>query len=130
MQLFSKVSAAALITTLVAGCSTDADVASHNLSQDADNFKINRRVVFYNGITADYVLSIEGLCALKADDGRKISITCKTGEGIYKKHYLGLSDNVTYFIEQLDPAAVGAYRYKVTFKPSVILPDITVKAGV
>lgn len=121
--------AAAIATAFISGCSTDADVASHNLSQDADNFKINRRVVFYNGITADYVLSIEGLCALKADEGRKISITCKTGEGVYKKHYLGLSDNVTYFIEQLDPAAVGVYRYKVTFKPSVILPEITVKAG-
>lgn len=121
--------AVATTIALLSGCSTDADVASHNLSQDADNFKINRRVVFYNGITADYVLSIEGLCALKADEGRKISITCKTGEGVYKKHYLGLSDNVTYFIEQLAPAAVGVYRYKVTFKPSVILPDIAVKAG-
>lgn len=121
--------AVATALALLSGCSTDADVASHNLSQEADNFKINRRVVFYNGITADYVLTIEGLCALKADEGRKISITCKTGEGIYKKHYLGLSDNVTYFIEQLEPAAVGVYRYKVTFKPSVILPDVTVKAG-
>lgn len=121
--------AVATALALLSGCSTDADVASHNLSQEADNFKINRRVVFYNGITADYVLTIEGLCALKADEGRKISITCKTGEGVYKKHYLGLSDNVTYFIEQLEPAAVGVYRYKVTFKPSVILPDVTVKAG-
>ena len=121
--------AVATTLALLSGCSTDADVASHNLSQEADNFKINRRVVFYNGITADYVLTIEGLCALKADEGRKISITCKTGEGVYKKHYLGLSDNVTYFIEQLEPAAVGVYRYKVSFKPSVILPDVTVKAG-
>lgn len=121
--------AVATALAILSGCSTDADVASHNLSQEADNFKINRRVVFYNGITADYVLTIEGLCALKADEGRKISITCKTGEGVYKKHYLGLSDNVTYFIEQLEPAAVGVYRYKVTFKPSVILPDVTVKAG-
>lgn len=114
----------------LSACHTDADVASHNLSQDADNFKINRRVVFYNGITADYVLTVEGLCALEASEGRKISITCKVGEGAYKKHYLGLSDNVTYFIEQLEPAAVGIYRYKVTFKPSVILPDVTVKAGI
>lgn len=113
--------------TALSACSTDADIASRNLSQDADNFKINRRVVFYNGITADYVLSIEGLCALEASEGRKVAITCKVGEGAYKKHYLGLSDNVTYFIEQLDAAAVSAYRYKVTFKPSAILPDVTVK---
>ena len=109
------------------GCSNNAQVASRNLSQAADNFEINRRVVFYNGITADYVLSIEGMCSLDAGAARKVSITCKTGPSSYKKHFLGLSDNVTYFIEQLEPASVGVYRYKVVFKPSVIIPDITFK---
>lgn len=108
------------------GCN-DAQVASRNLSQAADNFEINRRVVFYNGITADYMLSIEGLCSLDADSSRKVSITCKTGPSTFKKHYLGLSDNVTYFIEQLEPAGVSTFHYKVVFKPSVILPDIVVK---
>ena len=108
------------------GCN-DAQVASRNLSQAADNFEINRRVVFYNGITADYMLSIEGLCSLDADSSRKVSITCKTGPSTFKKHYLGLSDNVTYFIEQLEPAGVRTFHYKVVFKPSVILPDIVVK---
>lgn len=126
MKKFFKMAVLATAISVVAGCSTDADVASHNLSKDADSFKINRRVVFYNGITADYILSIEGLCSLDASEGRKVSITCKVGEGVYKKHYLGVSDNVTYFIEQLEPAAVGVYRYKVVFKPSSILPDIAV----
>lgn len=111
----------------LSACSNDAQVASHNLSKAADNFEINRRVVFYNGITADYMLSIEGLCSLDADNARKVSITCKTGPSTFKKHYLGLSDNVTYFIEQLEPAGVSTYHYKVVFKPSVILPDIAVK---
>ncbi|KVE80372.1 hypothetical protein [Burkholderia vietnamiensis] len=106
----------------------DADVASHNLSQAADNFQINRRVVFYNGITGDYMLSIEGLCSLgNTDKAREVSITCKTGPNNYKKHFLGLSDNVTYFVEQVDGADVSTYRYKVTFKPSVIVPDVSVK---
>lgn len=112
---------------LAACTARDADVASHNLSNDADNFKINRRVIFYNGITGNYILTIEGLCALDASEGRKVSITCKTGEGAYKKHYLGVSDNVTYFIEQLEPAKVGVSNYKVTFKPSVIIPDVEVR---
>ncbi|WP_321810120.1 hypothetical protein [Burkholderia sp. BCC1985] len=106
----------------------DADVASHNLSQAADNFQINRRVVFYNGITGDYMLSIEGLCSLgNADKSREVSITCKTGPSSYKKHFLGLSDNVTYFVEQIDGAGVSVYHYKVVFKPSVIVPDVSVK---
>jgi hypothetical protein len=112
---------------VLAGCN-DADVASRNLSKAADNFEINRRVVFYNGITGEYMLSIEGLCSLgNADKSREVTITCKTGPANFKKHFLGLSDNVTYFVEQLDGADVSTYHYKVVFKPSVIVPDISVK---
>lgn len=112
------------------GCS-DADIASHNLSQDADNFKIERRIVFYNGITGDYMLSIEGRCSLgNSDPAKQLSVTCKTGENAYKKHFLGLSDNVTYFVEQIEARDVSVYNYKVIFKPSVIVPDIDLKAGI
>ncbi|MGG2044067.1 hypothetical protein [Burkholderia gladioli] len=117
----------AAILVSVAGCN-DADVASRNLSTAADNFEINRRVVFYNGITGDYILTIEGLCAKGNDDtAAKLTITCKVGPGQYKKHYLGLSDNVTYFMEQIDAAPADVYHYKVVFKPSVIVPDISIK---
>ena len=117
----------ALLAALV-GCSTDADVASHNLSKAADNFEVNRRIVFYNGITGDYMLTIEGLCSKGNDDSsRKLTVTCKTGPGVFKKHFLGLSDNVTYFIEQMEPLAAGTQHYKVVFKPSVIVPDVQVR---
>lgn len=113
----------------LAACS-DADVASANLSKAADQFEITRRVVFYNGITGDYMLSIEGLCSLgNNDDAGQLTVTCKVGPGQFKKHFLGLSDNVTYFVEQLEPAPVNTYRYRVIFKPSVIVPDITPKLG-
>ena len=88
---------------ILAGCSSDADVASRNVSKAADNFEVARRVIFYNGITNDYMLSIEGYCSLGNDDkSGRLSVTCKTGPGAYKKHFLGLSDNVTFFVEQLD----------------------------
>lgn len=119
---------AVLSLALLAGCENDADVASRNLSTAADNFEINRRVVFYNGITGDYMLTIEGLCSLgNYDNAREISITCKTGPGEYKKHFLGLSDNVTFFVEQLEPAKASKYFYRVVFKPTTILPDIEIR---
>jgi hypothetical protein len=107
----------------LSGCSKDADVASDNLSTAADNFQINRRVVFYNGITDNYMLSIEGFCSIK-DQGSQLEVTCKVGPDSYKKHFLGRSDNVTYFVEQLDSANVSTDHYVVVFKPSVIIPDI------
>lgn len=117
------------LATLIAGC-TDADVASRNLSKAADQFEVNRRIVFYNGITGGYMLTIEGLCSLgNKDKDRELSVTCKTGPSAYKKHFLGLSDNVTFFVEQMEPIAVGQYRYRVIFKPDVIVPDIDLKTS-
>lgn len=89
------VAAAALVALPLAGCSSDADVASQNLSKAAEQFEIMRRIIFFNGIT-----------------------------DTQKKHFLGLSDNVTYFAEQLEGAEVGTYHYRVIFKPEVILPDV------
>lgn len=116
----------ALVGLLVlAACERDADVASRNLSQAADMFEIDRRVVFYNGITGGYILTIEGRCSLgNKDTAGRLSVTCKIGPDAYKKHFLGLSDNVTFFAEQLEPKDVSVYHYRVVFKPQVIIPDI------
>lgn len=119
-----------LLTSLLAltlgsqvGCSTDANVASRNLSKDAEMFRIDRRVVFFNGITDSYLLSIEGKCSID-DQGNQLEVTCKTGPQEFRKHFLGLSDNVSYFVEQLTSRSVSTSHYKVIFKPSVIIPDI------
>lgn len=121
---------AAIACCVLAGCDNDATIVSQNLSQAADQFQINRRVIFYNGITGEYMLSIEGLCSLgSGTETKSVTVTCKTGPAEYKKHFLGLSDNVTYFAEQIDAAAVNKYRYEVIFKPQVIIPRVNLSVG-
>jgi len=116
-------------TFAMTACSDDAAIASHNLSKAADNFEVNRRTVFYNGISGEYMLSIEGLCSITADGAdNQLEVTCKTGEGAYKKHFLGLSDNVTYFSEQIEANNVSKYHYRVVFKPQAIIPDVDFRA--
>lgn len=110
----------------LSACQRDADVASHNLSYAADNFEIMRRVVFMNGITDQYMLEITGLCSIE-DQKNQLEVTCKTGPDAYKKHFLGLSDNVTYFVEQLESRGVSVYHYAVAFKPQAIIPDFDLK---
>lgn len=123
-KLFITAAVLGGLTATLAGCN-DADVASHNISKAADQFEITRRIVFYNGITDSYMLTIEGLCSLGNNDGPKqLTVTCKTGPRDFKKHFLGLSDNVTYFVEQLEPVDVSLYHYRVVFKPQTIIPDI------
>lgn len=124
-----RVTAAALVV-FGAGATacTDAQIASQNLSRASDQFEIARRVVFYNGITDTYMLEVTGLCSIQADtrDGQ-LEVTCKTDDG-FKKHYLGLSDNVSYFVEQVDAERVSASNYRVVFKPQVIVPDMDIRA--
>lgn len=123
-----KLLLAVAVCAALVGCSDDAKVASQNLSKAADNFEINRRVVFYNGITSDYLLSIEGLCSIEPLlSPPRVAVICKVGAKDYKKHFLGLSHNVTYFVEQLEPSKVSTHYYRVTFKPSTIIPDIRVQ---
>lgn len=120
-----------LFASLGLAACNDADIASRNLSKAADMFEINRRVVFYNGITGEYILSIEGLCSLGNNDTKgRLSVTCKTGPKDYKKHFLGLSDNVTFFAEQIEGAKVSTYHYRVIFKPQTIIPDVDFRAKI
>jgi hypothetical protein len=122
MKRFAIIAAAFASLT---ACEPDANIASRNLSKAADMFEIERRVIFYNGITGDYMLSIEGRCSLGNNDtAGRLSVTCKTGPDAYKKHFLGLSDNVTFFVEQLEPKKASVYHYRVIFKPQTIIPDI------
>ena len=95
------------------------------LRQRAVQFEIDRRGVFFNGITDTYLLSIEGRCSIY-DDESQLEVTCKTGADSYKKHFLGLSDDVSYFVEQTEAADVSEYQYRVIFKPESIAPDINV----
>jgi len=107
-------------------CSSDADVASHNLSKDAENFKVLRRIVFINGITDQYLLEITGYCSVETTEsalGGSLEVTCKTGPDEFKKHFLGLSDNVSYLVEQIEGQNVSTDTYTVIFKPSVIVPN-------
>jgi len=123
-----KLGALALSTLSVlvlAGCSA-AQTTSENLSTAADNFEIDRRVVFFNGITDNYLLTIEGRCSI-TDEESQLEVVCKIGPDEYKKHFLGLSDNVSYFVEQLSSADVSAYHYRVVFAPQTIVPEFELR---
>lgn len=129
-----KIVGTIMALAILGGACTDskADVASKNLSKAAEQFEIERRIVFFNGITDQYLLTVEGRCSVETSDsalGGSLEVTCKVGPHAYKKHFLGLSDNVSYFVEQTEVADVSEYRYRVIFRPSVIIPDVEVDAA-
>ena len=119
--------AAGLIALSLTACD-DSEVATHNLIKAADNFEVNRRIVFYNGITDTYMLEIEGRCSIDLNQNNTaFNVICDVGNGNYKRHTLVLSDNVTAFVEQIEPNKVSKNFYRVIFKPSTIIPNIDIR---
>ena len=121
------------ILIILTGC-TDDQVVNKNLNTDSKNFQVPRRIILFNGITDKYLFTVEGYCTVdgeswSGDVGKVLTVICKTGDtdDSYKKHYLGLSDNVSFFVEQLEPKNVSRHHYKVVFKPSVVIPDIEIR---
>lgn len=114
-----------VLLAFLAGCTTDADTARYNLDQAAEQFEIQRRIVFINGITDEYLLEITGRCSYEAE-ADQVVVVCKTGEGDndFWKHSMVRSDNVTVVVEQMTGADVDSYRHRVIFKPESLLPDI------
>lgn len=109
-------------------CADDRDVVDHNITKAADNFEVIRRIALFNGITDNYLMEITGRCAIK-DEGHQFEVICKTGPDEYQKHHLGLSDNVSYFSEQIGTTDADEYNYRVTFKPETLIPAIDLRTS-
>lgn len=116
-----------VIATMLLMACTEADTVNQNITKSADSFEVERRIIFFNGITDKYLLTIEGLCSLDVRDNGTLRVTCKTDDEEYKRHYLGLSDNVSYFVEQVESADVDPFHYRVIFRPESIIPDIDIQ---
>lgn len=130
VTIAAALGAAALLA--LTACSSDADNASYNLSREAEQFNIERRITFINGITNDVMLTVQGYCSVETGDSAlagSLEVTCKEGPNSYTKDFLGLSDNVTFITEQLESADVSLYHRKVIIKPENLLPEFDFEAG-
>ena len=114
---------------IVAGCSTEAEKVSHNVSQEADNFNVIRRLTVINTRTDKPEFELIGQFSITVDGGdNQLEVVCETGPSQYKKHFIGLNDEVMYVVEDVGGAQVNKYKYEVNFLPESIVPvDITTK---
>lgn len=115
------------LALIAAGCTSDADRASQNLSTAADQFEIQRHIVGINGITDTILFEVEGRCSIQRDGD--LVVTCKHGPDDFRKHFLGLSDNVTFVNTQLEGVDVDVYRTRIILKPENILPNFDLITG-
>ncbi len=114
-----------IILSTLTGCAFDSDatVASYNVSKEADQFRVKRRIVFVNLRSDTYLFSITGNCSVETDNAdNQLEVICKVGEDKYQKHFLYLSNETTYTIEQLEYTETSKYDYEIIFKPKSIIP--------
>ncbi len=112
-----------LMITLFVGC-RQADMVSYNLSKEADNFNIVRQITVINCITGDVLFQMSGKMSITPDPNENQLEILVESDGIYQKHFIGLSDNVTYVVEDLNLGRneVSKYKYTINFNPNMWLP--------
>ena len=109
---------------LLTGC-TDSEVnrVSYNLSQEADNFNDIRQLTVINCIQGDVLFQMTGRMSIKADMAdNQLEVIIEDENGEYKKHFIGLSDNVTYVVEDITSDDIDRYHYVLNFNPKMWLP--------
>lgn len=119
-------------TVGVTGCmESNADKVGENLGKEAEKFNVQRNILFVNAITDKVLWQVEGRCSVEQNSAlpRNLEVICKHGPDDYKKHFLGLSDNVTWIATQTQGLDVSEYRTKIIFRPEGIVPDLDLVTG-
>lgn len=113
-----------LMTMLFTGCEQrQADVVSYNLSLEADNFNVVRQLTVINCIQGDTLFQMTGKISIKADKlDNQLEVTVEDENGKYQKHFIGLSDNVTYVVEDMRVTDVSNYKYVLNYNPKMWIP--------
>lgn len=124
-KVLSLVVAGILTVVTLTGCKTEAERVSYNLSQQADNFNVVRQLTVINCIEGDVLFQMTGRMSIKADTSdNQLEIIVENDNDTYVKHFVGLSDNVTYVVEDLNLGtnAVSKYKYTLNFNPKMWIP--------
>jgi hypothetical protein len=121
-KLILLVAAIAMAATLCS-CGREASKVSYNLSMEADNFNDVRQVTVMNCIQGDVLFQMTGKMSITADtEDNQLEIIVEDENGEYKKHFIGLSDNVTYVVEDITTGDVEKYKYTLNFNPNMWIP--------
>ena len=112
-----------LVLTCVGCDERQADDVSYNLSLRADNFEEVRQITVINCLQGDVLFQMTGKMSIEADTAdNQLEIVVEDEKGEYKKHFIGLSDNVTYVVEDITSGDVSKYSYTLNFNPKMWIP--------
>nr|WP_205820795.1 hypothetical protein [Enterococcus casseliflavus] len=112
----------AVAMIVVAGCNRQANKVSYNISQDADNFNVVRRVAVINTLSSKVEFEVIGNISVNTSNSDKLEIIVEAEEGVYKKHLINMTQFNMYVVEDLEGADVNNFKYEVNYMPESIVP--------
>lgn len=116
-----------LVGVVLGGCVRTSTTVNHNLSKDADEFNLYRKITVTNARTDTIMLQADGYMSLSNNSANELVVTIKTGENTYYKDYIYLNDWTCYVMEQTEPTGTDKYHYQLVFYPERIIPDVEIK---
>lgn len=131
-RIIAATGALLVAAATLAGCSSDADQASRNLSTAAEAFEVQRTIIAVNGITGERIFFAEGRCSMESAESflpGALEITCKQGPDEYRKHFLLLGDQDSVAITQEKPIDVSEYHTRIVLKPQNVIPEFDIMMG-
>ncbi len=111
----------AVLACVLCGCRQSNRVA-YNISKEADNFNVTRRLAVINARTDKPVFELIGNFAISNNSTNELEVTVEVGNGQYKKHMVYLNEWTIYVVEDVSGAYVDNYHYEVNFLPEMIVP--------
>lgn len=119
---------------LLAGCVSDADRSSENVSKKAEQFEVQREIIGINTRSGEYLFHYVGRCSVESGSGESsmkgyMEIMCKHGPDDYRKHYELEATDVHIHTTQLEPIDVSVYHTKIIIKPQNLIPEFSIEGG-
>lgn len=112
-----------ILSMFLLGACSQSDRVSDNLAKESDNFNTVRKVTVINAIKQDVIFQMSGRMSIKADkEDNQLEVVVEKKKGEYQKHIIGLSDNVSYVVEDVTTKNVSNYQYEINYNPKMWIP--------
>ena len=110
-----------ILLTACGGFDDEANMVSYNISKEADNFNVLRELTVINNFSDTVIFQMVGTLSIR-EDRTQLEITVKESDGVYKKHFVGMSQFTTYVLEDVTGSDVRTSKYTLNFNPEMIMP--------
>ena len=107
-----------IVAGLFSGC-TQSEKVSHNISQQADAFNVQRKITVMNARTDTIMLELTGTFALQNSGANELEVICEVEDGVYQKHFIYLNEYTMYVVEDISNTNVSKYYYELNILPYV-----------